>query len=62
MSSNGILVGKVVRTLQHSNSSCQNADEGRSQHELPKTDSVTGALRLVNESKENGLKLDDSTC
>jgi len=62
MSSNGILVGKVVRTLQHSGSSCQNADEGRSQHELPKTDSLNGAIRLVNESKENGLKLDDSTC
>ncbi|KAM9167181.1 ubiquitin carboxyl-terminal hydrolase 42-like [Mergus octosetaceus] len=62
MSSNGILVGKVVRTLQHSSSSCQNADEGRSPHELPKTDSLNGAISLVNESKENGLKLDDSTC
>ena len=58
----GILVGKVVRTLQNSHSSCQNADEGRSQHELPKTDSLNGAISLVNESKENGLKLDDSPC
>ncbi|XP_032053792.1 ubiquitin carboxyl-terminal hydrolase 42 isoform X1 [Aythya fuligula] len=62
ISSNGILVGKVVRTLQNSHSSCQNAEEERSQHELPKNDSLNGAISLVNESKENGLKLDDSTC
>ncbi|XP_010175726.1 ubiquitin carboxyl-terminal hydrolase 42, partial [Antrostomus carolinensis] len=61
ISSNGILIGKVVRPLQNSHSSCQN-DEERSQHELPKNDSLNGAISLDNESKENGLKLDDSTC
>uniref|UniRef100_A0A8U7P9Q5 Ubiquitin carboxyl-terminal hydrolase n=1 Tax=Corvus moneduloides TaxID=1196302 RepID=A0A8U7P9Q5_CORMO len=48
ISSNGILIGK-------------NAEE-RSQHELPKIDSLNGAISLDNEYKENGLKLDDSTC
>uniref|UniRef100_A0A8B9M6G6 Ubiquitin carboxyl-terminal hydrolase n=1 Tax=Accipiter nisus TaxID=211598 RepID=A0A8B9M6G6_9AVES len=62
ISSNGILIGKVVRTLQNSHSSCQNAEEERSQHELPKNDSLNGAISLDNESKENGLKLDDSAC
>ncbi|NXH14735.1 UBP42 hydrolase, partial [Bucco capensis] len=62
VSSNGILIGKVVCTLQNSHSSCQNAEEGRAQHELPKNDSLNGAISLDNESKENGLKLDDSTC
>ncbi|NXG40886.1 UBP42 hydrolase, partial [Psilopogon haemacephalus] len=62
VSSNGILIGKVVRTLQNSHSSCQNAEEERSQHELPKNDSLNGAISLDNESKENGLKLDDATC
>uniref|UniRef100_A0A8C0ZJH1 ubiquitinyl hydrolase 1 n=1 Tax=Cyanistes caeruleus TaxID=156563 RepID=A0A8C0ZJH1_CYACU len=61
ISSNGILIGKVVRTLHNSHSSCQNAEE-RSQHELPKIDSLNGAISLDNEYKENGLKLDDSTC
>ncbi|KAI1233762.1 Ubiquitin carboxyl-terminal hydrolase 42, partial [Lamprotornis superbus] len=61
ISSNGILIGKVVRTLHNSHSSCQNAEE-RSQHELPKLDSLNGAISLDNEYKENGLKLDDSTC
>ncbi|KAM7079683.1 LOW QUALITY PROTEIN: uncharacterized protein J5F26_016032 [Ciconia maguari] len=60
--SNGILIGKVVRTLQNSHSSCQNAEEERSQHELTKNDSLNGAISLDNESKENGRKLDDSTC
>ncbi|OXB82707.1 UNVERIFIED_CONTAM: hypothetical protein H355_000405 [Colinus virginianus] len=62
ISSNGILLGKVVHTLQNSHSSCQNAEEERSQHELPKNDSLNGAISLDNESKENGLKLDDSSC
>lgn len=62
ISSNGILIGKVVHTLQNSHSSCQNAEEERSQHEMPKNDSLNGAISLDNESKENGLKLDDSTC
>ncbi|KGL86614.1 Ubiquitin carboxyl-terminal hydrolase 42, partial [Charadrius vociferus] len=62
LSSNGILIGKVVRTLQNSHSSCQTAEEERSQLELPKNDSLNGAISLDNESKENGLKLDDSTC
>ncbi|KFV39952.1 Ubiquitin carboxyl-terminal hydrolase 42, partial [Gavia stellata] len=62
ISSNGILIGKVVRSLQNSHSSCQNAEEERSQHELPKNDSLNGAISLDNESKENGPKLDDSTC
>lgn len=62
ISSNGILIGKVVRPLQNSHSSCQNDEEERSQHELPKNDSLNGAISLDNESKENGLKLDDSTC
>lgn len=61
ISSNGILIGKVVRTLHNSHSSCQNAEK-RSQHELPKIDSLNGAISLDNEYKENGLKLDDSTC
>ncbi|XP_027733956.1 ubiquitin carboxyl-terminal hydrolase 42 [Empidonax traillii] len=61
ISSNGILIGKVVRTLQNSHSSCPSAEE-RSQHELPKIDSLNGAISLDNEYKENGLKLDDSTC
>ncbi|XP_027539205.1 ubiquitin carboxyl-terminal hydrolase 42 [Neopelma chrysocephalum] len=61
ISSNGILLGKVVRTLHNSHSSCPNAEE-RSQHELPKIDSLNGAISLDNEYKENGLKLDDSTC
>ncbi|NXU58521.1 UBP42 hydrolase, partial [Turnix velox] len=59
---NGILMGKVVRTLQNSHSACQAAEEERSQHELPKNDLLNGAISLDNESKENGLKLDDSTC
>ncbi|NXJ10622.1 UBP42 hydrolase, partial [Odontophorus gujanensis] len=62
ISSNGISIGKVVHTLQNSHSSCQNAEEERSQHELPKNDSLNGAISLDNESKENGLKLDDSSC
>ncbi|NXR05681.1 UBP42 hydrolase, partial [Semnornis frantzii] len=62
VSSNGILMGKVVCTLQNSHSSCQNAEEERSQHELPKNDSLNGAISLDNESKENGQKLDDATC
>ncbi|NXP45445.1 UBP42 hydrolase, partial [Heliornis fulica] len=62
LSPNGILIGKVVRTLQNSHSTCPNAEEERSQHELPKNDSLNGAISLDNESKENGLKLDDSTC
>ncbi|NXF69286.1 UBP42 hydrolase, partial [Ciccaba nigrolineata] len=62
ISANGILLGKVVHTLQNSHSPCQNAEEERSQHELPKNDSLNGAISLNNESKENGLKLDDSTC
>ncbi|KFP75253.1 Ubiquitin carboxyl-terminal hydrolase 42, partial [Acanthisitta chloris] len=62
ISSNGLLLGKVVRTLHNSHSSCQSAEEERSQHELPKIDSLNGAISLDNEYKENGLKLDDSTC
>ncbi|NWS69758.1 UBP42 hydrolase, partial [Crotophaga sulcirostris] len=62
VSSNGILIGKVVRTLQNCHSSCQNAKEERPQHELPKSDSLNGAISLDNESKDNGRKLDDSTC
>ncbi|XP_074775111.1 ubiquitin carboxyl-terminal hydrolase 42 isoform X2 [Athene noctua] len=61
-STNGILLGKVAHTLQNSRSSCQNAEEERSQHELPKNDSLNGANSLDNASKENGQKLDDSTC
>uniref|UniRef100_A0A8C3L4C3 Ubiquitin carboxyl-terminal hydrolase n=1 Tax=Chrysolophus pictus TaxID=9089 RepID=A0A8C3L4C3_CHRPC len=61
VTSNGILVGKVC-TLQDSYSSCQNAEEERSQHELPKNDSLNGANSLDNEPKENGLKLDESSC
>ncbi|XP_051488447.1 ubiquitin carboxyl-terminal hydrolase 42 isoform X1 [Apus apus] len=61
VSSNGILMGKVVHALQNSHASCQNAEE-RSQHELPKSDSLNGAISLDNESKENGPKRNDSTC
>ncbi|NXL38667.1 UBP42 hydrolase, partial [Glaucidium brasilianum] len=60
-SANGILLGKVAHRLLNSRS-CQNAEEERSQHELPKNDSQNGAISLDNESKENGQKLDDSTC
>ncbi|KAM6299252.1 ubiquitin carboxyl-terminal hydrolase 42-like [Aegotheles albertisi] len=59
--SNGILIGKVVHTLQNSHASCQTAEE-RSQLELPKNDLLNGAISLDNESEENGLKPDDSTC
>ncbi|NXN35989.1 UBP42 hydrolase, partial [Rhinoptilus africanus] len=62
IASNGILIGKVTHTLQNSHSACQTAEEERSQHELPKHDSLHGAISSDNESKENGLKLDDSTC
>ena len=59
---NVLLIGKVAHTLQNSHSSCQNAEEERSQCELPKNDSLNGAISLDNESKENGLKRDDSAC
>ncbi|NXL44681.1 UBP42 hydrolase, partial [Podilymbus podiceps] len=62
ISSAGILIGKVVLALKNSHSSRQNAEEERSQPELPKNDSLNGAISLDNEFKENGLKLDDSTC
>ncbi|XP_030316082.1 ubiquitin carboxyl-terminal hydrolase 42 [Calypte anna] len=62
VSSNGILIGKVVHTLQNSHTSCQNVKEERSQRELPKKDSLNGAISIDNEFKENGLKLDDSAC
>lgn len=62
ISSNGLLIGKVVRTLQNSHSSCPNAEEERCPQDLPKNDSVNGAISLDKESKENGLKLNDSTC
>ncbi|XP_042683688.1 ubiquitin carboxyl-terminal hydrolase 42 [Centrocercus urophasianus] len=61
ISPKGISFEKVC-TLQDSHSSCQNAEEERSQHELPKNDSLSGANSLDNEPKENGLKLDDSSC
>ncbi|XP_032303630.1 ubiquitin carboxyl-terminal hydrolase 42 isoform X2 [Coturnix japonica] len=61
ISSNGILIGKVC-TLQNSHSSYQNAEEERSQHELPTNDTLNGANSLDNEPKLNGLKLDDSSC
>ncbi|NWT04995.1 UBP42 hydrolase, partial [Mionectes macconnelli] len=61
VSSNGILIGKVVRTLHNSHSSCPSTEE-RPQHELPKLDPLNGAISLDNEYQENGLKLDDSTC
>ncbi|XP_005514962.2 ubiquitin carboxyl-terminal hydrolase 42 [Columba livia] len=62
ISSNGLLIGKVVRTLQNSHSSCPNTEEERCPQDLPKNDSVNGAISLDKESKENGLKLNDSTC
>ncbi|XP_056190327.1 ubiquitin carboxyl-terminal hydrolase 42 [Falco biarmicus] len=62
VSSNGILTGKMVCALQNSHSSSQSAEEERSQRELPKNDSLNGAISLDNESKANGLKLDDSLC
>lgn len=40
----------------------ESAEKERSQPKLPKNDSLNGAISLDNESKENGLKLDDSTC
>uniref|UniRef100_A0A8C8EDP1 Ubiquitin carboxyl-terminal hydrolase n=1 Tax=Otus sunia TaxID=257818 RepID=A0A8C8EDP1_9STRI len=56
------LFKKNCNITSNSHSSCQNAEEERSQHELPKNDSLNGAISLDNDSKENGLKLDDSTC
>ncbi|XP_025068902.1 ubiquitin carboxyl-terminal hydrolase 42 isoform X2 [Alligator sinensis] len=64
---NGILIGSVASSLQNSCSSCQDAEKEVPQHELPKTDrvngdKVNGAICLDNNSKDNDLKLDDSTC
>ncbi|XP_062471576.1 ubiquitin carboxyl-terminal hydrolase 42-like, partial [Pezoporus occidentalis] len=62
ISSNGIVILKVVGTLQNSRSFCESAEEERSHHVLPKNDSLNGAISLDNGSKQNGLKLDDFTC
>ncbi|KFQ55003.1 Ubiquitin carboxyl-terminal hydrolase 42, partial [Nestor notabilis] len=62
ISSNGIVIGKVVGTLQNSHSFCESAEEERSHHELPKNDSLNGAISLDTGSKQNGLKLDDFAC
>ncbi|XP_030338367.1 ubiquitin carboxyl-terminal hydrolase 42 isoform X2 [Strigops habroptila] len=62
ISSNGIVIGKVVGTLQNSHSFCESAEEERSHHELPKDDSLNGAISLDTGSKQNGLKLDDFAC
>uniref|UniRef100_A0A8C6J7W8 Ubiquitin carboxyl-terminal hydrolase n=1 Tax=Melopsittacus undulatus TaxID=13146 RepID=A0A8C6J7W8_MELUD len=59
ISSNGIVIWKVVGTLQNSHSSCESAKEERSHHELPQNDSLNGAISLDIRSKQNGLKLDD---
>ncbi|XP_033921214.1 ubiquitin carboxyl-terminal hydrolase 42 [Melopsittacus undulatus] len=62
ISSNGIVIGKVVGTLQNSHSFCESAEEERSHHELPQNDSLNGAISLDIGSKQNGLKLDDFAC
>ncbi|XP_075755605.1 ubiquitin carboxyl-terminal hydrolase 42 isoform X2 [Pelodiscus sinensis] len=59
---NGILIGNVVSTLQNSCSSCQDAKEAVSQHELPKNVTVNGAISIDNDPEINGLKFDESTC
>ena len=62
VSSNGIVIGKEVGTLQNSHSFCESAEEERSPHELPPNDSLNGAISLDTGSKQNGLKLDDFAC
>ncbi|KAM9556252.1 ubiquitin carboxyl-terminal hydrolase 42-like isoform 1-T1 [Guaruba guarouba] len=62
VSSNGIVIGKVVGTLQNSHSFCESAEEERPHHELPKNDSLNGAISLDIGSKQNGVKLDDFAC
>ncbi|XP_033921267.1 ubiquitin carboxyl-terminal hydrolase 42-like [Melopsittacus undulatus] len=62
ISSNGIVIWKVVGTLQNSHSFCESAEEERSHHELPQNDSLNGAISLDIGSKQNGLKLDDFAC
>ncbi|XP_028913255.1 ubiquitin carboxyl-terminal hydrolase 42 isoform X2 [Ornithorhynchus anatinus] len=58
---NGLLTGNGVGTLQNS-SSCQDAEDESSQHELPETVTVNGANSIACDLKENGLVFDDSTC
>lgn len=62
VSSNGIVIGKVVGTLQNSHSFCESAEEERFHHELPQNDSLNGAISLDTGSKQNGRKLDDFAC
>ncbi|CAM4618763.1 unnamed protein product [Lepidochelys olivacea] len=59
---NGILIGNVVSTLQNSCSSCQDAEEAVSQHELPKNVTVNGAISIDSDPEENGLKFEEATC
>lgn len=62
VSSNGIVILKVVGTLQNSHSFCGSAEEESSHHELPQNDSLNGAISLDIGAKQNGLKLDDFAC
>lgn len=62
VSSNGIVIWEAVGTLQNSHSFCERAEKESSHHELPKNDSLNGAVSLDIGSKQNGLKLDDFTC
>ncbi|KAM9555555.1 LOW QUALITY PROTEIN: ubiquitin carboxyl-terminal hydrolase 42-like [Guaruba guarouba] len=62
ISSNGIVIGKVVGTLQNSHSFCESAEEERPHHEVPQNDSLNGAVSLDIGSKQNGVKLDDFAC
>ncbi|KAM9013868.1 LOW QUALITY PROTEIN: ubiquitin carboxyl-terminal hydrolase 42-like [Ara ararauna] len=62
ISSNGIVIGKVVGTLQNSHSFCESAEEERPHHEVPQNDSLNDAISLDIGSKQNGVKLDDFAC
>ncbi|XP_065542556.1 ubiquitin carboxyl-terminal hydrolase 42-like [Lathamus discolor] len=62
ISSYGIVMGKVVGTLQNSHSFCESAEEERSHHELPQNDSLNGAISLDIGFKQKGQKLDDFAC
>ncbi|KAM9013900.1 LOW QUALITY PROTEIN: ubiquitin carboxyl-terminal hydrolase 42-like [Ara ararauna] len=62
ISSNGIVIGKVVGTLQNSHSFCESAEEERPHHEVPQNDSLNDAISLDIGSKRSGVKLDDFAC
>ncbi|XP_074866905.1 ubiquitin carboxyl-terminal hydrolase 42 isoform X2 [Carettochelys insculpta] len=58
----GILIENVVSTLQNSCSSCQEAEEVLSQHELTKIVTFNGAISIDNDPDIKQVKFDESTC